>query len=130
MKSNLTCIVDDDNICHLLFKKQIQNISFANDCLTFSNGKVAFEYFKDNINNKLLLPDIIFLDINMPIMNGWDFLKKYEEKILPQISKSIKIYLISTSLNEIDVKRVNENSLIIDFIEKPFKRDVLLNILI
>ena len=68
------------------------------------------------------LPDIIFLDINMPFMDGWQFLEEYT-KIKPTLSKQIVIYVVSSSISEYDIERARNNSNVSDYFVKPITVD-------
>ena len=73
------------------------------------------------------LPDFLFLDINMPLVDGWAFLEKYEG-IYKTLSKSIKIYMVSSSIDPRDTDRAKANSHICDYISKPVSRENLAQI--
>lgn len=74
------------------------------------------------------MPDVIFLDINMPIMNGWQFLEQFKQ-IQPKIDKEITIYLVSSSFDDRDINRSKEYTEVTDYIIKPVKRSNLLSVL-
>ncbi len=74
-KIETICIINDDEVYAFIIKKSIVKLSICNHITTFLNGEDAINSFK-NISN--ILPDIILLDIHMPVMDGWSFLKEYE----------------------------------------------------
>jgi CheY-like chemotaxis protein len=119
MNKKLTiAIIDDDIIFHFIFSKLMENLQGVNEVLIFSDGKEAIDFINSNINNLDKLPDIIFLDINMPVMNGWQFLDRYK---LLEMKKKIMIYIVSSSNNPddiIDAKAILEVS---DYLVKPIK---------
>jgi CheY-like chemotaxis protein len=119
MDKKLTiAIIDDDIIFHFIFSKLMENLQGVNEVLIFSDGKEAIDFINSNINNLDKLPDIIFLDINMPVMNGWQFLDRYK---LLEMKKKIMIYIVSSSNNPddiIDAKAILEVS---DYLVKPIK---------
>ena len=119
-------IVDDDDIFTYGFKKSAAIKHLFNKVLHFGDGREAIEYLKDphNINH---LPDILFLDINMPVMNGWEFIDAFEE-IKSQLGKNIPIYIISSSIDLEDIKRAKNNMLIVDYLLKPIDKLYLKNI--
>ena len=70
-------LVDDDDIFVYLTKKTIEQTNLVENIKVFTNGKSAFEFLLKNANNLELLPEIILLDLNMPIMDGWQFLEEF-----------------------------------------------------
>ena len=82
------CLIDDDNIYQYTARVLLESTGLANHIQSFYNGQDALTYLKDEKNNTTEeLPDLIFLDINMPIMNGWEFLEEYQ-KLHPQTSQT------------------------------------------
>lgn len=120
-------VVDDDQIYRLTMTKLLQSTELVNTILQFENGKLVLEYLEKN-NNSQLLPDIILLDINMPIMNGWGVLEGYK-KIQPMLKKQPQIYMVSSSSNEEDIAKVKSYGFVKDYIVKPIRRDGLLELL-
>lgn len=119
-------LVDDDPIYINAFKNLLVSWQIVNPFLYFTNGKDALDFML--IKEASGLPDILLLDLNMPKMNGWQFLESYL-KIEPQIEKKISIYLVSSSIWEDDLLRAKRNLLVTDFISKPIFKDKLLQIL-
>lgn len=122
MNAEIICIVDDDQIFQLTTTKILEKVGNAKKILTFSNGEQACEFLTDNNGNKEVLPDVIFLDINMPLMNGWQFLDEYT-KIKPTLSKNITIYMVSSSVSDIDIEKASRNSNIASYYIKPVSID-------
>ena len=73
-----------------------------------------------NLLNDTELPDVIFLDINMPIMDGFQFMEEYV-KIKPELNKKITIYMVSSSVDAVDIERAKSISDISDYIIKPIE---------
>lgn len=111
------CIIDDDDIFIYGFKKFIEIKGVFAHILNFSNGKEAIDYLK-NPNYAGSLPDVIFVDINMPVMDGWEFTQNFEE-IKSLIGKKISVYAISSSVDIKDINRAKNNPVIKDYILKP-----------
>lgn len=114
---NTACIIDDDNIYVSLIKKIIQSKNLCSELLIFNNGQQSMNYFKENIN-KDKIPEIILLDLNMPVMDGWEFLEKFS-KIKDNLQKEIKLYVVSSSINPSDVNRAKSSPAVQDYLIKP-----------
>ena len=121
-KVELACIIDDDKIYVNLVKKIIEIKKLSNNLLIFKNGKEALDHFKlilENANEEIL-PDIIFLDINMPIMDGWEFLNEFI-KIKNIFDKKITLYVVSSSIDPRDLERAKSFNLVTDYLIKPIE---------
>nr|WP_321224526.1 response regulator [uncultured Psychroserpens sp.] len=118
------CIVDDDDVYKFTVVKILTSIDFDKKIEVFSDGEEAFSFLLENLKNEQNLPDVILLDINMPIMDGFQFMEEYI-KIKPRVGKEIIIYMVSSSVDPIDIERVKEISEISDYIIKPIKRGEL-----
>lgn len=112
-----TCIIDNNTTYVYGFKKLLSLKNLSSQISTFNNGSEAIAYLKNplNVNN---LPDIIFLDISMPVMDGWEFMDEFAE-IKSQLGKKITIYILSSSADNNDIERAKKNSDISDYIIKP-----------
>ena len=111
------CIIDNSKIYVYGFKKLLSIKDLSNRVTDFSNGNEAIRHLKDP-GNACNLPDIIFLDINMPVMDGWEFLKEFEE-IKSQLGKKISVYILSASIDSHDIDRAKNITSISDYIFKP-----------
>lgn len=100
-KINFICIIDDDPITVFGMRKMLDSINTVNSIHTFINGKLAIDSIKEIIKKNEELPEIIFLDINMPIMDGWQFL---EEFIALPIAHKVRINIITSSIDSQDEK--------------------------
>ena len=99
-------VIDDDKIYHFLLKNLFKQNGIEVASTFFINGSDAIDYIKNNTDNEFL-PDLILLDVNMPIMNGWQFLEEFG-KIAQDLSKKPTIYMISSSNNEVDINKSKE----------------------
>ncbi|MHA3786693.1 response regulator [Flavobacterium hauense] len=99
-------VIDDDKIYHFLLKNLFKQNGIDVASTFFVNGSDAIDYIKKN-NGEDILPDLILLDVNMPIMNGWQFLEEFG-KISHGLSKTPTIYMISSSNNEVDINKSKE----------------------
>ncbi len=119
-KPFIICIVDDDEVYKFTVTKTIEHHKLARKILMFSDGEEALDFMIDNVANSHHLPDIIFLDINMPIMDGFQFMEEYV-KLKPRVGKNITVYMVSSSMDPFDVDRAKKISEISDYILKPIK---------
>jgi CheY-like chemotaxis protein len=116
------CLIDDDKIYQFTARKILESTGLAKTILSFYNGSEAIGYFREkSIKEQDQLPDVIFLDINMPVMNGWQFLEEYH-KLLVNLKKSITIYVVSSSVDDCDIQRSKQFSSVTDYIVKPINR--------
>jgi CheY-like chemotaxis protein len=127
-KPFIICIVDDDEVYQFTVTRAIQTQKLAKKILIFSDGEEAIQFLIHNVSNNEDLPDVIFLDINMPIMDGWQFLEEYV-RLKPRIGKKITIYMVSSSVDSADLDKAKKISEISDYIVKPIKPDALRDII-
>jgi CheY-like chemotaxis protein len=118
-------IVDDDTIFQFTTKVKIQKLGLASNIQIFNDGEEIMDYLIKV--ESIECPDIILLDINMPMMDGWDFLEEYKKHLGGSESK-IKIYMLSSSINPVDVDKAKSNKLVDDYIIKPIKDEDLFRI--
>ncbi|SHF32393.1 Response regulator receiver domain-containing protein [Arenibacter palladensis] len=129
MSSSLNvCIVDDDDIYQFTMVKTMKALNLTDKIMVFSDGEEALDFMLDNLHNDKELPDVIFLDIDMPIMDGFQFMEEYV-KIKPKLGKKITIYMVSSSVDPVDIDRAKKISEITDYIVKPITHDQLTSII-
>ncbi len=121
------CIIDDDSIYQYAITKTIKAYNLANNIMVFSDGEEALDFFIRNLDSSENLPDIILLDINMPIMDGFQFMEEYI-KIKPRVGKKIMIYMVSSSVDPKDIEKAKRIGEISDYIIKPIKPGELISI--
>jgi CheY-like chemotaxis protein len=118
-------LVDDDDALNYLHQRLLDISEFGNPVVTVENGKDALVAFNE-MNNSLTNNDLvtIFLDINMPIMDGWEFLKELKN-IKQNISFKYQIFMLSSSINPDDIEKAGDDSLVTKYIAKPLSLDLL-----
>lgn len=124
-KIDITCIIDDDPIFIFGARRMMELSDFCNSFMIFKNGQEAFNNLKPIMSAGENIPDVILLDINMPIMDGWQFL---EEFIKIESHKLITIYIVSSSIDPMDVERAKEYESISNYIVKPITIQTLKDI--
>jgi CheY-like chemotaxis protein len=127
-KFNLACVIDDDDIYTFTVKRIIAHSQIAESTIFFPNGKVALDFFVEYMTVAEKLPDLILLDINMPVLDGWQFMVEFV-KLIPHMAKKITIYIVSSSIDEEDHKKAKAIDAVSDFIVKPVTIDKLHHIL-
>ncbi len=115
---DLVMLVDDNETDNFISKRIIEITEFAKEVEVKSSGKSALEYLEANKDNYERLPDIIFLDINMPIVDGFVFLYEFE-KFSEQMKDKCKVIILSSSDNKRDIDKIVNNDHVIKFITKP-----------
>ena len=120
-------LVDDDPTFIFLTKEIISTTNIETIIEEFSDGQEAIEYLKKNFDNNELLPDIIFLDLHMQIMDGWEFIEEYI-LLESKIQKKIILYIVSSSISPHDIERAKQLKVIKDFIIKPLEAHKFLEI--
>lgn len=126
MLDTILCI-DDDAITLMLCKKVIIKSSFSHEIITAQNGEEALQYFqtiKEVKNQSTAPPQLIFLDLNMPVMGGWEFLDFFNK---PEFSefKNIKVVVLSSTIDPEDLEKSKQYPMVIDFLSKPITHTML-----
>ncbi|WP_020533064.1 response regulator [Flexithrix dorotheae] len=127
MKKKLNCIllVDDDEPTNFLHEMVISDFDCTEKIVSVQDGNEALEYLKSSHKDK---PDLIFLDINMPGMNGWEFLEAYQH--LEEKQKvSVVVMMLTTSLNPDDEIKAKKYDLIHGYKKKPLTEEILKEII-
>jgi CheY-like chemotaxis protein len=118
-------VVDDDPIYQIIVNKIIKKSELFLNVSSFKNGKDAIDALKDSLENNEALPNIILLDINMPIMDGWEFM----EEILilkAKIIEPIQIYIVSSSIALEDKNKAKNYPEIVAYLSKPINNNDLI----
>lgn len=114
----VTYIIDDDRLYQFGMKRMLHHVAVETEVKQFYNGMEAIQYLQQNKDKRNNLPDIIFLDINMPLMNGWQFLDTFKNLRL-HFSKQILIYMITSSVDNAEILRAAAYKEIRNYIIKP-----------
>ncbi|HEY0056687.1 MAG TPA: response regulator [Pedobacter sp.] len=121
---NTVCIIDDDQIHHFMIGKSLQIQGLSKNLISFHDANVALNFFKENIDNCTLLPDVIFVDLNMPVINGWQFLEQFQS-IKTQIKKDIRVFVVSSSIDESEMNRAISINFVNGYLEKPVRPEAI-----
>lgn len=128
MLDQILCI-DDDPITLMLCKKVIIKSSFSNEIITSQNGEEALSYFNtikytNNKNQQIPQPQLIFLDLNMPVMGGWEFLDYFNSEEFSEFN-TIKVVVLSSTIDPEDLEKSKQYPMVIDFLSKPISQSML-----
>ncbi len=121
---NRTCIIDDDAIAVFGLKRAMRNIGFTPDLSVFENGLEALEKFEKLLENGSELPSLIFIDLNMPVMDGWDFMEEFTT-LMASKKDMPEIYIMTSSMCIKDAERAKSFGLETNYLIKPISADVL-----
>jgi CheY-like chemotaxis protein len=117
-------LVDDNDTDNFIHQRVVEISEFARKVLVKNSGKSALEYLSTHADQEDNLPDLIFLDINMPVISGFGFLDKFIS-FPSKLKKKCKILILSSSENENDYKRMAEYEDVIKFLTKPLSEESL-----
>lgn len=117
-KQKITCLIDDDEIYLFSVRKVIELNQLSEKVMEFRNGQEALDFFLQSNEHVAELPDVILLDINMPVMNGWEFIEEFR-KVSASFPKEILLYVVSSSVNKSDVDKARSFPSVNDYLVKP-----------
>jgi CheY-like chemotaxis protein len=121
---DMVMLVDDNDTDNFISKRIIEITKFAKRIEVKNSGKSALEYLEKEQNNPQNLPNIIFLDINMPIVDGFVFLFEFE--MFPdELKQKCKVVILSSSDNKRDIEKIVDNDYVVKFITKPLSEQAL-----
>lgn len=121
---NLVMLVDDNDTDNFISRRIIEITKFAKDVIIKNSGKSALEYLEEHKQSPQTLPELIFLDINMPIVDGFVFLYEFE-KFEDGLKDKCKVIILSSSDNKRDIDKIVNNDHVIKFITKPLTENAL-----
>lgn len=126
MKNQLDCIllIDDDEATNFIHEMVIKESLIAKKVIALESGQEALDYLLKLNQQNEKMPDLIFLDINMPGMNGWEFLEKYR-RLDEKKHNSVVMVMLTTSLNPDDAKKSESFESVKNFLHKPLSKAML-----
>ncbi len=130
---DLILCVDDDPITLMLCKMVIAKSSFATEIITAQNGEEALNYFDDLKLNNLgaeikKYPSLVFLDLNMPVMDGWEFLDHFSKEEYTSAFKNTKVIVLSSTIDPNDIEKSKTYPMVLDFLSKPITKEIVENL--
>jgi CheY-like chemotaxis protein len=124
----IVALIDDDKIFRFTTSKILQSTAITEKILQFENAVEALRFISQHLSDEKILPDYIFLDINMPQIDGWMFLDDFET-IKKKLPKPVTIYMISSSIDQRDITRAKSNPNVKDYVMKPVTREKFIALL-
>lgn len=127
---DLILCVDDDPITLMLCKMVITRSEFSKQIITAQNGEEALQYFDDlrlnNLGTAIVeYPKLIFLDLNMPVMGGWEFLDHFSKEEYRSSFPECKVVVLSSTIDPDDIRKAKTYSMVLDFLSKPISKEML-----
>ena len=117
-------IIDDDEVYIYAIKRLIKIQNLCDEVIVFTDGKQAVDYLEEHQNDGTKMPDVIMIDVNMPVLDGWGFIDAFQKMDL-NLTNRTKLFMVSSSIDPRDVKKAKEIPLIIKYIFKPITFDEL-----
>jgi len=123
---DLLLCVDDDSITIMLSKMVLTRTAYAKEIVTAHNGEEALEYLDHLISSGATVkPSLIFLDLNMPVMGGWEFLDAFAEPKYREVFPECKVIVLSSTIDPEDIEKSKSYPMVLDFMSKPISKDLL-----
>ncbi len=122
-------LIDDDTINNFIVINKLKNIGLVENTVSVLNGQEGIDYLQKCILENSDFPELILLDINMPILDGWGFLEEFS-KLEKTYQNKTSIYMVSSSVYNEDIERSKKYSSIKMFISKPLVRERLNEIIL
>ncbi|MEJ7694207.1 response regulator [Daejeonella sp.] len=125
-KISLVSIIDDDAIFQFLANRLLRSTNLIDKIIQFPDGEKAINYFIENKDIAENIPDLVFLDLNMPYIDGWQFLEKFIAISFPK--ELITIYICTSSNSLFDQKRFTEYPKLKGYLIKPIDKEKFLEV--
>jgi CheY-like chemotaxis protein len=122
------CIVDDDELFQFVMRQHFERLELVEHIHKFTDGEQALNYIKSKLDDPEELPDLILLDVNMPYMDGWQFMREFVQLSLPE-NKQIRIYILTSSTHESDLQRAKEFPGLSGYLVKPIGKNIIRELL-
>ena len=121
-------IIDDDPIHQRIAQIMISKHNLFDEYFSYTEAQKALDFLQENKKNEETLPDVILLDLNMPVIDGWDFLETFET-LVNEFNKNIRVFIVSSSVDEKDLLRSKSYVGVKGFISKPLSPDIIRSII-
>lgn len=116
-------VIDDDEVFQLIIRKQLEMKGLECEILKFYNGQEAFDFFS-GVDDMSELPDLVLLDVNMPVKDGWGFLEQFKD-LSTELKSKVNLYMVTSSVIQSDIDRATKHGDVKEFVSKPITNDKL-----
>jgi CheY-like chemotaxis protein len=124
-KFNIIWLIDDDEIFRFSAEQLMDMMNFTKQIISFENGADALRAVNELIQNEIQMPDVVFLDVNMPVLDGWQFLEELEKLDLPP---NFRVYMLSSSSDGADLSNASRFPIVQKYLYKPITLGLLAEI--
>ena len=126
-KYQTALLIDENEIDNFINERMITSCNFANKVIVKNSGPAALEYIKMALANNEPMPEIIFLDLNMPVMDGFGFLEEFDliAKDHGHIKDDCKVIVLSSSISPVDIDKASTNQYVYKYVNKPLSEKYL-----
>lgn len=124
MSQKLIMLVDDNDTDNFINKVVVKNSGHASDIIVQNSGKKALQYFAEHMENLSKIPDLLFLDINMPVVDGFAFLYEFDE-YPASVKTKCHIVVLSSSDNRNDIERILRDNNVKSYFTKPLSQEII-----
>jgi CheY-like chemotaxis protein len=118
-------VIDDDDINIFIIKKIVEKTGYNINMVAKTNGQLAIDYLSALAENNENFPQLVLIDINMPVLNGWEFLEAYDKL---GVSERVDMYMLSSSVYENDIEKAKTYKTVKGFISKPLSINRLIEL--
>ena len=118
-------VIDDDDINIFIIKKIVEKTGYDINMVAKTNGQLAIDHLTTILENDATFPHLILIDINMPVLNGWEFLEAYDEL---NVKQRVDMYMLSSSVYENDIEKAKTYKKVKGFISKPLSINRLIEL--
>lgn len=118
-------VIDDDDINIFIIKKIVEKTGYNINMVSKTNGQLAIDHLNTILELNEAFPQLILIDINMPVLNGWEFLEAYDKL---NITQRVDLYMLSSSVYENDIEKAKTYKKVKGFISKPLSINRLIEL--